>query len=159
MQDPNTCKWYGTEESGDGGSYFGGGGGGGDGDAWLWLVLGAALAFVLALGAIAFSVRRDLKAERAGTRKKGTWRAHLKLHLAALALVSLCAWLVVWLVVYEKELPEDVVGFAAVVFEVTLFPTVPQGSTDQVFVFPMQVIGDGVSVLAEWDLVLVVLAG
>ena len=86
----------------------------------LWLVLGAALAFALALGAIAFSVRRDLKAERAGTRKKGTWRAHLKLHLAALALVSLCAWLVVWLVVYEKELPEDVVGFAAVVFEVTL---------------------------------------
>ena len=61
---PNTCKWYGTEESGDGGSYFGGGGDGGDGDAWLWLVLGAALAFVLALGAIAFSVRRDLKAER-----------------------------------------------------------------------------------------------
>ena len=116
--DPNTCKWYGTEESGDGDSYFGGGGG--DGDAWLWLVLGAALAFALALGAIAFSVRRDLKAERAGTRKKGTWRAHLKLHLAALALVSLCAWLVVWLVVYDKELPEDVVGFAAVVFEVTL---------------------------------------
>ena len=34
---------YGTEESGDGGSYFGGGGDGGDGDAWLWLVLGAAL--------------------------------------------------------------------------------------------------------------------
>ena len=30
---PNTCKWYGTEESGDGGSYFGGGGDGGDGDA------------------------------------------------------------------------------------------------------------------------------
>ena len=117
---PNTCKWYGTEESGDGGSYFGGGGDGGDGDAWLWLVLGAALAFVLALGAIAFSVRRDLKAERAGTRKKGTWRAHLKLHIAALALVSLCVWLVVWLVVYDKELPEDVVGFAAVVFEVTL---------------------------------------
>ena len=117
---PNTCKWYGTEESGDGGSYFGGGGDGGDGDAWLWLVLGAALAFALALGAIAFSVRRDLKAERAGTRKKGTWRAHLKLHLAVLALVSLCVWLVVWLVVYEKQLPEDVVGFAAVVFEVTL---------------------------------------
>ena len=46
--DPNTCKWYGTEESGDGDSYFGGGGG--DGDAWLWLVLGAALAFALALG-------------------------------------------------------------------------------------------------------------
>ena len=84
------CKWYGAAESGDGGD-----GGGGDGDAWLWLVLGAALAFALALGAIAFSVRRDLKAERAGTRKKGTWRAHLKLHLAALALVSLCVWLVV----------------------------------------------------------------
>ena len=117
---PYTCKWYATEASGDGGAGDGGDGGGGDGDAWLWLVLGAALAFALALGAIAFSVRRDLKAERAGTRKKGTWRAHLKLHLAALALVSLCAWLVVWLVVYDKELPEDVVGFAAVVFEVTL---------------------------------------
>ena len=58
---------------------------------------------MLALGAIAFSVRRDLKAERAGTRKKGTWRAHLKLHLAALALVSLCAWLVGWRGVYDKE--------------------------------------------------------
>ena len=117
---PNICEWYEAAESGDGGAGDGGGGGGGDGDAWLWLVLGAALAFALALGAIAFSVRRDLKAERAGTRKKGTWRAHLKLHLAVLALVSLCVWLVVWLVVYDKELPEDVVGFAAVVFEVTL---------------------------------------
>ena len=117
---PNICEWYEAAESGDGGAGDGDGGDGGDGDAWLWLVLGAALAFALALGAIAFSVRRDLKAERAGTRKKGTWRAHLKLHLAALALVSLCVWLVVWLVVYEEELPEDVVGFAAVVFEVTL---------------------------------------
>ena len=117
---PNICEWYEAAESGDGGAGDGDGGDGGDGDAWLWLVLGAALAFALALGAIAFSVRRDLKAERAGTRKKGTWRAHLKLHLAVLALVSLCVWLVVWLVVYDKELPEDVVGFAAVVFEVTL---------------------------------------
>jgi hypothetical protein len=44
-------------------------------------------------------------------------------------------------------------------FEVTLFPGVPQTTSDQVFIFPMQVLGDGVSVLAEWELVLVVLAG
>ncbi len=46
-----------------------------------------------------------------------------------------------------------------VTFDVTLYPGVPQGSGEQVFVFPMQVLGDGVSVLAEWELVLVVLPG
>ena len=46
-----------------------------------------------------------------------------------------------------------------VTFELTLFAAVPQTPTDQVFVFPMQVLGDGSSVLAEWDLVLVVLPG
>jgi hypothetical protein len=46
-----------------------------------------------------------------------------------------------------------------VTFQVTLYPSVPQTATDQVFVFPMQIIGDGSSVLAEWNLVLVVLAG
>ena len=46
-----------------------------------------------------------------------------------------------------------------VTFDVTLFPGVPQTTSDQVFVFPMQIIGDGTSVLAEWELVLVVLAG
>jgi hypothetical protein len=44
-----------------------------------------------------------------------------------------------------------------VTFDVTVMPGVPQQGWDQVFVFPMQVIGDGTSVLAEWDLVLVVL--
>ena len=46
-----------------------------------------------------------------------------------------------------------------VTFDVTLFPGVPQGSTEEVFIFPMQLLGDGTSVLAEWDLVLVVLPG
>ena len=44
-------------------------------------------------------------------------------------------------------------------FEISIFPAVPQQNSDQVFVFPMQVIGDGTSVLAEWELILVVLAG
>ena len=44
-----------------------------------------------------------------------------------------------------------------VTFEVTVMPGVAQEGWDQVFVFPMQVIGDATSVLAEWDLVLVVL--
>ncbi|MCP4873185.1 MAG: hypothetical protein GY898_31205 [Proteobacteria bacterium] len=53
----------------------------------------------------------------------------------------------------------DVPVGTEVTFEVTLFPGVPQTTSDQVFIFPMQVLGDGVSVLAEWELVLVVLAG
>jgi len=53
----------------------------------------------------------------------------------------------------------DVPVGTPVVFQVTLYPSVPQTATDQVFVFPMQIIGDGSSVLAEWNLVLVVLAG
>ena len=44
-------------------------------------------------------------------------------------------------------------------FSVTLYPNVALIPQDQVFVFPMQVIGDGVGVLAEWELVLVVVAG
>ena len=44
-------------------------------------------------------------------------------------------------------------------FTLGIYPGVPQAPSDQVFVFPVQVIGDGVSVLAEWELVLVVLAG
>lgn len=43
-------------------------------------------------------------------------------------------------------------------FQVSLYPNGLQ-TVDQVFVFPMQVIGDGITVLAEWDLVVVVLAG
>ncbi len=46
-----------------------------------------------------------------------------------------------------------------ITFDVTLFPGVPQGSAEEVFVFPMQLLGDGTSVLAEWELVLVVLPG
>jgi len=46
-----------------------------------------------------------------------------------------------------------------VTFELTMLMSVPQTQSDQVFVFPMQVIGDGSSVLAEWQLVLLVLAG
>ena len=46
-----------------------------------------------------------------------------------------------------------------VTFEITLYPGVAQTTSDQAFVFPMQIIGDGTSVLAEWELVLVVLAG
>ena len=56
------------------------------------------------------------------------------------------------------EYPDVAVG-TEVTFEVTLYPGVPQASSDQVFIFPMQVLGDGTSVLAEWELVLVVLAG
>ena len=44
-------------------------------------------------------------------------------------------------------------------FTIGIYPGVAQAPTDQVFVFPVQVIGNGVSVLAEWELVLVVLAG
>ena len=54
--------------------------------------------------------------------------------------------------------PDVTVG-TEVTFEVTLYPGVPQTTSDQVFIFPMQVMGDGTSVLAEWELVLVVLAG
>jgi hypothetical protein len=54
--------------------------------------------------------------------------------------------------------PAVTVG-TSVTFEVTLYPGVPLIPQDQVFVFPMQILGDGVGVLAEWELVLVVLAG
>ena len=52
----------------------------------------------------------------------------------------------------------DVPVGTTVTFEITLLPAVDQTTSDQVFVFPMQVIGDGITVLAEWELVLVVLA-
>ena len=45
---------------------------------------------------------------------------HHKLYLAAASLVAVCVWLIVWLVVFEKVLPDDIVGFAAVVFQVTV---------------------------------------
>ena len=43
------------------------------------------------------------------------WRGHHKLYLAAAALVAVCVWLIVWLVVFGKVLPGDIVGFAAIV--------------------------------------------
>lgn len=54
---------------------------------------------------------------------------------------------------------EDVPVETTVTFTLSIFPAVPQAASDQVFVFPVQVIGDGITVLAEWELVLVVLAG
>ena len=54
--------------------------------------------------------------------------------------------------------PQVTVG-TPVTFEVTLYPGVPLIPQDQVFTFPMQIVSDGGSVLAEWELVLVVLAG
>ena len=35
-------------------------------------------------------------------------RGHHKLYLAAVALVAVCVWLIVWLVVFGKVLPDDV---------------------------------------------------
>ena len=46
-----------------------------------------------------------------------------------------------------------------VIFDLTLFPDVPIGSSDQVFVFDMSVIGDGITTLATWPLVILVTAG
>ncbi len=53
----------------------------------------------------------------------------------------------------------DVTVNTTVTFSITLYPNVALIPQDQVFVFPVQVIGDGVGVLAEWELVLVVVAG
>jgi hypothetical protein len=46
-----------------------------------------------------------------------------------------------------------------VIFDLTLHPDVPVGSSDQVFVFDMSVIGDGITTLATWQLVILVTAG
>lgn len=54
--------------------------------------------------------------------------------------------------------PAVTVG-TSLTFDVTLYPGVPLTPQDQVFIFPMQIIGDGVGVLAEWEIVMVVLAG
>ncbi|HCP47897.1 MAG TPA: hypothetical protein DIU15_17795, partial [Deltaproteobacteria bacterium] len=55
------------------------------------------------------------------------------------------------------QYPGVTVG-TTVTFDVTLFPVLPPAASDQVLVFPMQVLGDGVSVLAEWELVVLILA-
>jgi len=58
--------------------------------------------------------------------------------------------------------PQQFTGVAVgteVVFEVTLYPNIPLATSDQAYVFAMQVLGAGGAVLAEWDLVIVVLAG
>ena len=57
--------------------------------------------------------------EKQAARRPGL-RGHHKLYLAAVALVAVCVWLIVWLVVFGKVLPDDIVGFAAVVFQVTV---------------------------------------
>jgi hypothetical protein len=46
-----------------------------------------------------------------------------------------------------------------VIFDLTLYPDVPVGSSDQVFIFDMSVIGDGITTLATWQLVILVTAG
>jgi len=53
----------------------------------------------------------------------------------------------------------DVAVGTEVVFEVTLLPSIPLATSDQVFLFAMQVLSDGGAVLAEWELVIVVLPG
>ena len=57
--------------------------------------------------------------EKQAARRPGL-RGHHKLYLAAASLVAVCVWLIVWLVVFGKVLPDDIVGFAAVVFQVTV---------------------------------------
>lgn len=53
----------------------------------------------------------------------------------------------------------DVPVGTEVIFEVTLLPSIPLASSDQVFLFAMQVLSDGGAVLAQWELVIVVLPG
>ncbi len=54
--------------------------------------------------------------------------------------------------------PDAPVG-VEVIFDLTLYPDVPVGSSDQVFIFDMSVIGDGITTLATWELVILVTAG
>lgn len=44
-------------------------------------------------------------------------------------------------------------------FDVEFYPDVPVGNSDLVFIFDMSVTGDGITVLATWQLVIVVTAG
>jgi len=57
----------------------------------------------------------------------------------------------------DPAVHENVPVNTTVSFDLTLFPGVAQEAYDQVFIFPMQVLGNGGSILAEWDLVIVVL--
>ena len=57
------------------------------------------------------------------------------------------------------EVHTDVPINTEITFEITVYPAVPQGAAEEVYVFPVQLIGDGTSVLAEWELVLVILPG
>jgi hypothetical protein len=56
-----------------------------------------------------------------------------------------------------NDFPQISVG-TEVTFQVSLYPN-GLTTSDQVFVFPMQVLGDGITVLAEWELIVIVLAG
>ena len=57
----------------------------------------------------------------------------------------------------EPAVVEDSPIGQEVTFTLTVDAGVPQTQSDQVFVFPVQVLGNGTSILAEWELVLVVL--
>ena len=67
------------------------------------------------------------KKERAAThgirfwmKKLPGWQGHHKFYMGLVALVAVTVWLIIALFVWEVEFPEDIVGCAAVVFEVTL---------------------------------------
>ena len=48
------------------------------------------------------------------------WQGHHKFYMGLVALIAVTVWLIIALFVWEVEFPEDIVGCAAVVFEVTL---------------------------------------
>ena len=67
------------------------------------------------------------KKERAAThgirfwmKKLPGWKGHHKFYMGLITLLAVTVWLIIALFVWEVEFPEDIVGCAAVVFEVTL---------------------------------------
>ena len=67
------------------------------------------------------------KKERAATHgirslltKMPGWKGHHKFYIGLITLLAVTIWLIIALFVWEVEFPEDIVGCAAVVFEVTL---------------------------------------
>ena len=67
------------------------------------------------------------KKERAAThgirfwmKKLPGWKGHHKFYIGLISLLAVTVWLVIALFVWGVEFPEDIVGCAAVVFEVTL---------------------------------------
>ena len=57
---------------------------------------------------------------RGGMPRLPGWKGHHKFYIGLAALLAATVWLVVAMFVFEVEFPEDIVGCAAVVFEVTL---------------------------------------